>query len=113
VSECPRAGLPQIARRMRSICSRRGQLPPSKSANPTMPLSKSGGLGAWLPDRNDGRPNRAASREGASRDCATTSATGGTKIKSVPTPFIGAGQGTSFPEAWDNVVDQRLKPPNQ
>jgi hypothetical protein len=44
---------------------------------------------------------------------SATNATGGTEIKSVSTPFIGVGLGSSFAEAWDNVVDQRLKPPNQ
>jgi hypothetical protein len=32
------------------------------------------------------------------------------RIKSVRTPFKGRG-GSSFAETWDNVVDQRLKPP--
>jgi hypothetical protein len=38
---------------MRSICLRRGLLPPlSKSGSLRIPLSKSGSLGAWLPDMN-------------------------------------------------------------
>jgi hypothetical protein len=50
---------------MRSICWRRGLLPPlSKTGSLMIPLSMSGSLGAWLPDMNEGWASRAASRGG-------------------------------------------------